>query len=85
MELQKSERQAVISAHELAAVLQSEVSQATTACDSWKKNEVKRLTKRGGRAKHDQNVRRKLYSSRTYSFSTARNKLLATFDAERKS
>ena len=40
-----SERQAIVSAQEMAAFLQHEMSQATTACDAWK-NEVKSLTKK---------------------------------------
>ena len=40
----ESERQALISAQQMAAGLQHEMSQATTACDSWK-TKKKRLTK----------------------------------------
>ena len=42
-ETSESERQAVISAHELAADLRSEMPQETTACDPWK-SKVIRLT-----------------------------------------
>ena len=70
-ETSESERQAVIDAQELAAVLQNEVSQATTACDSLKKPKRKKTYKRGGRTKHKENNKRKLFALLICSSTTA--------------
>ena len=42
LETSERERQAVISAQDLAAALQHEMSQATTACESWKSEVIRR-------------------------------------------
>ena len=42
----ESERQAVISAQQFAISLQSEMSQATSACDSWKPEVIRLKTRR---------------------------------------
>ena len=52
-ETSESERQAAISAQQSAISLQSEMSQATTACDSWKTKAIK-LTKEVCGAKHEE-------------------------------
>ena len=48
------------------------------------KNEAKRLTKEGGRAKYEEDCRRKLVASLSYSSSTTRCKLFVTFLRQQK-
>ena len=82
-ETSESDVQAVKSGQERAAFLQSDVESNSRRFLEHTKQ--KRLTKKGGGAKYEEDSRKKLVASLTYASSTAKNKLFATFHADRKS
>ena len=76
-ETSENERQAEISAHKPPTTHRSEMSQATTACDSWI-NEVIRLTKEVV----EQSTKSVAGGNSFCSFTTDRNRLSATLHTD---
>ena len=82
--LQKSEKQAVISAQELAAGPHNEIIAGNDSLWFLEKGR-KKTYERGGGAKHEEYSRRKLFAILICSSTTTRHRLFATLYADRKS